>query len=101
MATFRVGDLIKEQPDGSRALQTQLTGSNVEDGIPISNHKSIVQEILFDSSVPGGSHVDVTINTKILHPYIVVGVYMPSRNSNDFQIDVAWRGDEGNAFTGL
>ena len=28
MATFRVGDLIKEQPDGSRALQTQLTGSN-------------------------------------------------------------------------
>lgn len=28
MATFRVGDLIKEQPDGSRALQTTLTGSD-------------------------------------------------------------------------
>jgi|SRR5690554_1684897 len=52
MATFRVGDLIKEQPDGSRALQTTLTGSNVEK-----------VELIYSANagmIPTGTTVEVT-----------------------------------------
>src|SRR5690554_2817771 len=48
MATFRVGDLIKEQPDGSRALQTTLTGSIVENIFPRRVVRSTQSVVIHD-----------------------------------------------------
>ena len=98
MATFRVGDLIKEQPDGSRALQTTLTGSDNVVKAELTGSIVAEQEILKNIIIPANSFLQEEIS--LIGNRIVVGVRsgLGEDALESFRVSVQFAGKDVSVF---